>query len=176
MLIKEPSTEKTLEKNSTKSKMVGSSKSKSLKKTNSDCRISSEQNYKMSSLSKFWKRFCQNFFSESVYQFFLDESPKCCGRHVVSMRKWMFNTHSFFIFVYNRVKCQYFSVFLWEKLFLSCQEHLSSERKLPEEHVKSLDVFLKEDKDYSEENFFLLLPGDLFYHYGFTLWIPKHKP
>ena len=156
--------------------MVGSSKSKSWKKTNSDCRISSEQNDKFSSLSKFWKRFIQKFFSKSVNQFFQDESPKCCGRHVVSMRKWMFNTYSFFIFVYNRVKCQYFSVLLWEKLFPSCQEYLTFEKKIPEEHVKYFGVILKEVKDYSEKNFFLLLSGDMFYHYGFTLWIPKHKP
>ena len=156
--------------------MVGRSKSKSLEKTNSECRTSSEQIDKISFLSTFRKTFFHRLFSKSVNQFCLDESPKCCGRHVVAMRKWVFSTHSFFIFVYNRVKWEYLSVFLWGKLFLSCQEFLSFENILTEEHVTNFDVILKEDKDYCEENFFLLLSGDLFYRYGFTLWVPKHKP
>ena len=156
--------------------MVGRSKSKSLEKTNSECRTSSEQIDKMSFLSTFRKTFIHKLFSKSVNQLCLDESPKCCGRHLVAMQNRMFNTHSFFIFNYNRVNGQYLSVFLWAKLFLSCQESLSFEENSPEEHVIKFDVILKEDKVYPEENFFLLLSGDLFYYYGLTLWITIHKP
>ena len=157
--------------------MVGTSKSKSLKKTNSECRISSEQNDKKSSLSTFRKMFTQKLFSKSVKQFFLDESPKCCGRHVVFLRQWTFNTHSFFIFVCNLIERQYFSVFSPKQTcFLNLCIDWTLKKIYQKNMSKLLTWFLDKEKTTLNYVFFLPPSSVLFSHYGFTLGIPKHRP